>query len=219
MLILISDISKLDSKIIDYDFLNKIPSYRLRSKNKSDIQRSINSLKLLKIGLNEFGIDLFREDLVYNEFGKPSLKRKDIFYNISHSGKYITCAISNKMVGIDIQKHIEKFEEIISFFSTSEKEYLASIPLHKLLIKEFFKIWTVKESYVKFLGRGLYKELDSFSLFLDKDKKKIIDGDRILKDILYKNFSISEEYTLSVVASSDDNYEIRYVEVENLISL
>ncbi|MCC9866382.1 4'-phosphopantetheinyl transferase superfamily protein, partial [Streptococcus agalactiae] len=195
---------------------NKIPSYRLSSKNKSDIQRSINSLKLLKIGLNEFGIDLFREDLVYNEFGKPSLKRKDIFYNISHSGKYVTCAISNKMVGIDIQKHIENFEEIISFFSTSEKEYLASIPLHKLLIKEFFKIWTVKESYVKFLGRGLYKELDSFSLFLDK--KKIIDEGRIVKDTLFKNFSISEEYTLSVVANSNDNYEIRYVEVENLIS-
>ncbi|WP_270990381.1 4'-phosphopantetheinyl transferase family protein [Streptococcus agalactiae] len=217
MLILISDISKLDSKIIDYDFLNKIPSYRLSSKNKSDIQRSINSLKLLKIGLNEFGIDLFREDLVYNEFGKPSLKRKDIFYNISHSGKYVTCAISNKMVGIDIQKHIENFEEIISFFSTSEKEYLASIPLHKLLIKEFFKIWTVKESYVKFLGRGLYKELDSFSLFLDK--KKIIDEGRIVKDTLFKNFSISEEYTLSVVANSNDNYEIRYVESKNLISL
>lgn len=217
MLILISDISKLDSKIIDYDFLNKIPSYRLSSKNKSDIQRSINSLKLLKIGLNEFGIDLFREDLVYNEFGKPSLKRKDMFYNISHSGKYVTCAISNKMVGIDIQKHIENFEEIISFFSTSEKEYLASIPLHKLLIKEFFKIWTVKESYVKFLGRGLYKELDSFSLFLDK--KKIIDEGRIVKDTLFKNFSISEEYTLSVVANSNDNYEIRYVESKNLISL
>ena len=217
MLILISDISKLDSKIIDYVFLNKIPSYRLKSKNKSDIQKSINSLKLLKIGLNEFGIDLFREDLVYNEFGKPSLKRKDIFYNISHSGKYVTCAISNKIVGIDIQKHIEKFEEIISFFSISEKEYLASIPFQKLLIKEFFKIWTVKESYVKVLGRGLYKELDSFSLFLDK--KKIIDEGRIVKDILYKNFSISEEYTMSVVASSDDSYEIRYVAVENLISL
>lgn len=217
MLILISDISKSDSQIIDYDFLNKIPSYRLKSKNKSEIQRSINSLKLLKIGLSEFGIDLFGEDIVYNEFGKPSLSRKDIFYSISHSGKYVTCAISNKMVGIDIQKHIEKFEEIISFFSTSEKEYLASISLHRLLIKEFFKIWTVKESYVKFLGKGLYKELDSFSLFLDK--KKIIDGDRILKDILYKNFSISEEYTMSVVASSDDSYKIRYVEVENLISL
>lgn len=217
MLILISDISKSDSQIIDYDFLNKIPSYRLKSKNKSEIQRSINSLKLLKIGLSEFGIDLFGEDLVYNEFGKSSLCRKDIFYSISHSEKYVTCAISNKMVGIDIQKHIEKFEEIISFFSTSEKEYLASISLHRLLIKEFFKIWTVKESYVKFLGKGLYKELDSFSLFFDK--KKIIDGDRILKDILYKNFSISEEYTMSVVASSDDSYEIRYVEVENLISL
>ena len=217
MLILISDISKLDSKIIDYDFLNKIPSYRLKSKNKSDIQKSINSLKLLKIGLNEFGIDLLNEDLVYNEFGRPNLKREDIFFNISHSGKYVTCAISNKIVGIDIQKHIEKFEEIISFFSISEKEYLASIPFQKLLIKEFFKIWTVKESYVKFLGRGLYKELDSFSLFLDK--KKIIDEGRIVKDILYKNFSISEEYTMSVVASSDDSYEIRYVEVENLISL
>ena len=96
MLILISDISKLDSQIIDYVFLDRIPSYRLKTKNKSDIQKSINSLKLLKIGLNEFGIDLLNEDLVYNEFGRPNLKREDIFFNISHSGKYITCAISIK---------------------------------------------------------------------------------------------------------------------------
>ena len=78
------------------------------------------------------------------------------------------------------------------------------------MIKEFFKIWTVKESYLKFLGNGLYKELDSFSLFLDM--KQIIDGDQIVKGILYKNFSISEEYTMSVVSSFDDNYEIRYVD-------
>ncbi|EMB87565.1 4'-phosphopantetheinyl transferase superfamily protein [Streptococcus mutans] len=217
MLILISDISKLDSQTIDYEFLNKIPSYRLRSKNGSDIQRSINSLKLLKAGLYKFGIDLLKEDLVYNEFGKPNLKRKGIFYSISHSGKYITCAISNKTVGIDIQQHVEKFEEIIYFFSPSEKKYLASISLHKILIKEFFKIWTVKESYVKFLGKGLYKELDSFSLFLDK--KKIIERNRVVEGILYKNFSISEEYTMSIVASSDDNYEIRYVDIKNLICL
>lgn len=76
MLILISDISKLDSQIIDYVFLDRIPSYRLKTKNKSDIQKSINSLKLLKIGLNEFGIDLLNEDLVYNEFGRPNLKEK-----------------------------------------------------------------------------------------------------------------------------------------------
>ena len=42
MLILISDISKLDSQIIDYVFLDRIPSYRLKTKNKSDIQKSIN---------------------------------------------------------------------------------------------------------------------------------------------------------------------------------
>lgn len=35
MLILIPDISKSDSQIIDYDFLNKIPSYRLKSKRKA----------------------------------------------------------------------------------------------------------------------------------------------------------------------------------------
>ncbi|MCB5063215.1 4'-phosphopantetheinyl transferase superfamily protein, partial [Streptococcus mutans] len=83
--------------------------------------------------------------------------------------------------------------------------------------KEFFKIWTVKESYVKFLCKGLYKELDSFSLFLDK--KKIIERNRVVEGILYKNFSISEEYTMSIVASSDDNYEIRYVDIKNLICL
>ena len=38
------------------------------------------------------------------EFGKPYISGDNIHYNISHSGDYVVCAVSNHEIGVDIQK-------------------------------------------------------------------------------------------------------------------
>jgi 4'-phosphopantetheinyl transferase len=92
--------------------------------------------------------------IAYGEFGKPFLvEYPDIYFNISHSGKYVACAVCDFPVGIDVQ-------EITSF----RPEVAARIcsPVALTLIKEsldpdaeFTKIWTQTEALAKEMGFGI----------------------------------------------------------------
>ena len=58
-----------------------------------------------------FGIDLTKQNFTYTEHGKPYLSDySDVHFNISHSGEYVVCSVSDKPVGVDIQK-ISKYRE------------------------------------------------------------------------------------------------------------
>lgn len=55
---------------------------------------------------NTFGIDIAKQNFTYTEHGKPYLPDySDVHFNISHSEKYVVCAVSDKPVGVDIQKN------------------------------------------------------------------------------------------------------------------
>jgi 4'-phosphopantetheinyl transferase len=98
-----------------------------------------------------------------NEYGKPYLvTNPKIHFNISHSGNYIACAISNESVGIDIEQ-IKSFDMKIAerFFSADEITYVKS----DADAVRFFEVWTKKESRIKWDGRGLSMPLSSFSVF------------------------------------------------------
>ena len=61
---------------------------------------------LLARGLDElYGIALSKEERSKGPHGKPYLvNHPKIHYNISHSGRFVLCAISGVPVGIDIQQ-------------------------------------------------------------------------------------------------------------------
>jgi len=98
-----------------------------------------------------------------NCFGKPFLvSRPNVHFNISHAGDYIACVVADKPVGIDIEiiKPIDlKIAE--RFFTSDEFAYI--MVGDKTLC--FYEIWTKKESYIKWAGKGLHKHLTSFSAF------------------------------------------------------
>lgn len=87
-----------------------------------------------------------------NSFGKPYVD-PPVFFNLSHSGKYVLCAFSKDEVGIDIEE-VRPIEtnDFASIFSEQEKKHLrtTSTPL-----KDFFRFWTIKESVIKAIGNGL----------------------------------------------------------------
>ena len=110
-----------------------------------------------------------------NEHGKPYLmETPEIYVNWSHSRDYVICAISDKEVGIDLQKmDREPKENLIRKALTMEerKEYEA-VPL-KERKKRFYEYWSVKESFLKALGTGFYTSLDCF--YVDwVDEKPVI---------------------------------------------
>lgn len=109
------------------------------------LEKNTTSKELLNKVLKENNI---QDEIIYNAYGKPYLKNNALYFNISHSGIYTALVISNKEVGIDIEK-ITIREKVIDKICNSEE---------KKLIKtadDFTKMWVIKESYVKYLGIGL----------------------------------------------------------------
>lgn len=116
-----------------------------------------------------------------NEFGKPYAVNLPIHYNISHSGEYVVCAISSSNVGIDVEQITTINIDIAQqFFSSIEYEFLISKD-EKHMKDIFFDLWTLKESYIKWNGKGLSIPLDSFSLVFNEAGIVLLDNSHSLK--------------------------------------
>ena len=73
--------------------------------------------------------------------GKPV--REDGFFSLSHSGRYVLCAVSDGPVGADVQERRSVRDGLSRFFHPAEQARLASRP------EELFRVWTRKEAWVK----------------------------------------------------------------------
>lgn len=129
----------------------------------NDKKLSILSEIVLKKALTDLKIKSDIE-LTYNQYQKPYLKNNEIYFNISHSGEYVICAISNDEVGCDIEL-IKDIDMKIANKFFNDNEYKAIINSNSQL-DTFYRIWTLKESFMKNLGLGFNIELNSFEITL-----------------------------------------------------
>lgn len=102
--------------------------------------------------------------------GKPYLvAAPDIHFSLSHSGGWAVCALSDRPVGVDIERRTPGRRDVAErFFHKEETQYLNSLPL---CAREdaFYSLWTLKESFVKATGRGLRLPLRSFCVDIRRD--------------------------------------------------
>lgn len=116
-------------------------------------------------------LSLDKVQLKYNKWGKPELTNDSgTYFNISHSGEWVAVGISSKPIGVDIQK-VDKIDLSIAerCFSKNENEYILLLPLNERK-DAFFKLWTLKEAFIKAKGMGLYMPLDSFTIEILNNK-------------------------------------------------
>ncbi len=127
----------------------KVDSYRLCK----DKHLSLGAGVLLEQGLHNLGITEY--SLAYGEHGKPYLvDNESVFFSLSHSGTRAVCVFYEREIGVDIQKIKPVSDKLIKKVTTqTEYDYLMSCgeEERKLL---FFRLWTAKESYLKYLGTG-----------------------------------------------------------------
>lgn len=99
-----------------------------------------------------------------DELGKPQVKNADgVFFNVSHAGKFVACAVSDVPVGVDIEEISANtgFMQIADkFFSVMEKNVMMMVPSPE---EAFCRLWTIRESYVKMRGTGFDKGLAPLS--------------------------------------------------------
>jgi len=88
-------------------------------------------------------------DLYYDDFGKPHLKDgKQI--SITHSYEYAGVIVSDKLIGIDIEKQREKINRIAHKFIESEQEFVEKHKEDRTRVLTV--IWGAKESLYKLYG-------------------------------------------------------------------
>ncbi len=106
----------------------------------------------------------------YNEYGKPFLKGGGYNFSVSHSGDLVAfCGGAASDVGADIQLAERADHRLAERFFT-EVEY-AAICAAPSPDREFFRIWTLKEAYVKMLGTGMATPFNSFNVLNDEFAK------------------------------------------------
>lgn len=117
----------------------------------------------------------------YGEQGKPSLapdqNPSNLQFNLTHSHDLAVLAVAaNREVGVDVE-HLRdnvEFEKLAArYFSPLEVSTLASLAGEDLK-RQFFRIWTAKEAYIKAIGQGLRIPLDQFDIAVDADAQPVL---------------------------------------------
>lgn len=112
-------------------------------------------LTLLKERIRREQLSLLPISYRYGEHGKPIIADFPKHFNLSHSGDYVVCAVSDGEVGADIQKWVPCKERTAErFFAPEEWELLQRLSGEQRT-EMFYRLWTRKEAYGKYTGMGI----------------------------------------------------------------
>ncbi len=151
--------------------------------------------KLLRECLSHYGVEYNKKtEIIKGELGKPSLRDyPDIHYNISHADGVAACIVSDNECGIDCEGIRPYRPNVVRrVFSESEKALLESTPEDERDML-FFRLWTLKESYVKMIGIGVSYPMNTVEFSFS-------DGEIISnqKDCKFAQYIIKNKYIVSV---------------------
>lgn len=93
--------------------------------------------------------------------GKPYFAKLRLYFNLSHSGDYCMCAVSDEEIGVDIQQQrpVEERKLAKRFFAEQEIARVESASDSEVT-EVFYDIWAKKEAYGKLTGLGLSGTMD-----------------------------------------------------------
>ena len=87
-------------------------------------------------------------EIVITPAGKPTAE--GCFFNVSHTGEIAVCAVSDREVGIDIERPRKLSYAVIDRAFTPHEIRMAGGDTDR-----FVRLWTIKESVMKWYGLGL----------------------------------------------------------------
>lgn len=103
-------------------------------------------------------------DIKTDVYGKPYIVEYEQWhFSITHTAGMIGIAISDESVGIDAEKICDADLRITKRFFTAQENLRIENSANKN--KRFLEIWTKKEAYLKYIGKGLHTPMRSFDVF------------------------------------------------------
>ncbi len=181
-LLFLREVTDLEEEGAFGEALEGVPLFRrekaLSSKSPLGRALSLGAGLVMMAGFEAFGLDMGNIDLVYGEKGKPYVRDGGFFFNLSHSGTYALGIFSRREVGCDIQK-VGKAKDRLSqrFFHPGEVSFLEGLSQEER-DRAFYRLWALKESYIKASGEGLSCPLSSFCI--DLEGPRVLEGEKTM---------------------------------------
>ena len=127
--------------------------------------------------------------------------RPDIHFNLTHSGDFAAGVCGVGPVGIDVETvGVMKEKTARRFFHGGEYRYLEKIEDEESRREAFFRLWVLKESFMKVTGLGMRLPLNAFEIRLDGRE---IEVDQTVDDRHYYFKEFALENSRMAVCSAD----------------
>ena len=151
-----------------------------RFRNDSDKYLSLGAGMLLKTVLSDAGLGDCGIEIAGS--GKPMLVgRGNAFFNLSHSGKYAVLALSDKAVGIDVEKNKSFKKSLIEYVYDAQEQAFVTKLLEGAEAPGatctrdkdalYTGLWTAKESVMKYFGIGLGMDPRKIHIEMNEEMK------------------------------------------------
>ena len=156
----------------------------------------------------------------FNPYGRPFIananKPSNLYFNLAHTDGIVVCAIaSTGEVGVDVENSMRvcSYLDLAEHcFSEREIERFKSFTTEQQAA-EFFKFWTLKESYIKARGMGLQLPLDQFSFLINKDDDiKIMFDERMNEDSARWQFMLQQpisNFQVAIALATEKPLKVR----------
>ncbi len=181
-----------------------------------DALRSIAGEWLTRLVLSEkLHLNMFEIRIDYDTNEKPFCNSPSgLHFNISHSGDWSVCAVSELPVGIDIEM-VQPIDLSIAkdCFTENEFKTMNSFVDRTVKLDYFYNIWTIKESYLKAIGSGLSKAPDSFGAEINNNQ--ILLTGNVERGYCFRQYNFDNGYRLcacSIETQFINNIKIRMPE-------
>ena len=202
----VADISNLPDPLSVPETLKSLPTERQQRIHK--MQQEKSRKQSMGVGLllqKVLALYHMQDSQVFiGEHGKPMIEGLE--FSLAHSGNLVICAVSDEPVGCDVEE-IRKAPKGVAerYFSESEQAYLSRFSAEEY-DKEFFRLWTKKESYVKMTGEGLGLPFEEYEILLEDAGAKVIRNGEVQG--CYLSFFEWQGYVISICAENSAKVEL-----------
>lgn len=199
---LLADVSALENGDLYEALFRQLPAARqekvLRYRFPKDRFLSVGAGTLLREALRRAGLEETPEISV-GIHGKPFFAgQPELHFNLSHSGTVAACVLSPYEAGCDVeQRRGEARQAAERFLNPDERLWLDTARDDEERERMFFRLWTMKESFMKVTGRGFSLELKDFSVIPGPDGA-LLRQDADPRSFVFKEYGTVPGYALSL---------------------
>lgn len=204
----IISIRQFEDEDVFNNALERISPFRRQKiallKNVKDKNRSLGASVALNAALKDYGLEERAMKYDLGKQGKPYFcDNPEIHFSLSHSGDYAICSIGSHEIGNDIERVRSERERVAErYFASEELDWICMAQTVREREERIFRIWTMKESFLKVTGRGMSLPLNAFAVIVESDG-----GIQIRQDVNGTTY-YAKEYAMPETLAGSDEYKI-----------